>query len=139
MATADSLPEEPAQTTNSGAYSALILLFVINLFNYIDRQVLSAVLPYLQIDAALFRPGDPNLKFKLGLLTSAFLVSYTLLSPVFGWFGNMGRRWLIIGIGVCVWSLASGGSGLAISYFMLLLTHAWSGSARRRMDQSHLR
>ena len=127
MANADPHPEESAQTVKSGAYSALALLFAINLFNYIDRQVLSAVLPYLQIDASLFRPGDPNLKFKLGLLTSAFLVSYTLLSPVFGWFGNMGRRWFVIGIGVCIWSLASGGSGLAISYGMLLLTRCLVG------------
>ena len=127
MAHADFHSEEPVQTSNSGAYSALILLFAINLFNYIDRQVLSAVLPYLQVDASLFRPGDPNLKFKLGLLTSAFLVSYTLLSPVFGWFGNMGRRWWVIGIGVCIWSLASGGSGLAISYAMLLLTRCLVG------------
>ena len=71
-----------------GAGYALALLLSINLFNYIDRQVLSATLPRLQLDAALFDPTDPNLNFKLGLLTSAFLVTYTLFSPVFGWFGD---------------------------------------------------
>jgi MFS family permease len=110
-----------------GAGRALALLFVINLFNYIDRQVLSAVLPKLQLDATLFDPTDPWLQFKLGLLTSAFLVSYTLLSPVFGWFGNQGRRWWVVGFGVVVWSLASGGSGLATGYLMLLLTRCLVG------------
>ncbi|MBL8866765.1 MAG: MFS transporter [Planctomycetia bacterium] len=110
-----------------GAGRALALLFVINLFNYIDRQVLSAVLPKLQLDSTLFDPTDPWLQFKLGLLTSAFLVSYTLLSPVFGWFGNQGRRWWVVGFGVVAWSLASGGSGLATGYVMLLLTRCLVG------------
>ncbi len=115
------------QDTAPGAGRALALLFVINLFNYIDRQILSAVLPKMQLDADLFDPSDPDLQFKLGLLTSAFLVSYTLLSPVFGWFGNRGRRWWVVGIGVAVWSVASGSSGLAISYTMLLITRCFVG------------
>jgi MFS family permease len=110
-----------------GAGWALALLLGINLFNYIDRQVLSAVLPKLQLDADLFDPTDPNMNFKLGLLTSAFLVTYTLFSPVFGWFGDRGRRWVLVGIAVILWSLASGGSGLAITYAMLLLTRCLVG------------
>jgi MFS family permease len=110
-----------------GARSALALLLVINLFNYIDRQVLSAVLPLLEVDADLFDPTDRLLEFKLGLLTSAFLVSYTLLSPVFGWFGDRSRRWLVVGVGVTIWSLASGGSGLATGFVVLLLTRCLVG------------
>ena len=70
---------------------ALGLLLSVNLFNYIDRQVLSAVLPKLELDAGLFDPADPWLKFKLGWLTTAFFVSYMLLSPVFGRLGTPGR------------------------------------------------
>src|SRR5690349_9960683 len=44
-----------------GAGYALALLLSINLFNYIDRQILSATLPKLQLDAALFDPTDANL------------------------------------------------------------------------------
>jgi MFS family permease len=110
-----------------GAKTALALLLAINLFNYIDRQVLSAVLPILQLDAAIFDPTDPGLNFKLGLLTSAFLVTYTLFSPIFGWFGDRGSRWALVGIAVIVWSLASGGSGLATGYLMLLLTRCLVG------------
>ncbi|HEY2784467.1 MAG TPA: MFS transporter [Fimbriiglobus sp.] len=117
-----------SRTTRApGANAALALLLSINLFNYIDRQVLSAVLPKLELDARLFSPTDHWLEFKLGLLTSAFLVSYTLLSPVFGWFGDRSRRWLVVGIGVTIWSLASGASGLATGYFMLLATRCLVG------------
>lgn len=114
-------------TAAPGARAALALLLAINLFNYIDRQVLSAVLPAIQLDSSISDPTDPNLQFKLGLLTSAFLVSYTLLSPLFGWFGGRSHRWLVVGIGVIVWSLASGGSGLATGYVMLLLTRCLVG------------
>lgn len=126
MAAAPSNSPGPA-TAIPGANRMLALLLVINLFNYIDRQVLSAVLSLLELDGDLFRPTDPDLGLKLGLLTSAFLVSYTLLSPVFGWFGDRGRRWVVVGIGVAIWSLASGASGLATGYMMLLLTRCLVG------------
>jgi MFS family permease len=99
----------------------------INLFNYIDRQILSATLPILQLDAALFEPTDTWLNVKLGLLTSAFLVTYTLFSPVFGWLGDRGRRWALVGVAVIVWSLATGATGLAVSYVVLLVTRCFVG------------
>jgi MFS family permease len=104
------------------------LLLAINLFNYIDRQVLSAVLPRLQLDGTIIHPNDPDAQFKLGLLTSAFMVSYMLFSPIFGWLDGRGaRRWLILGIGVTLWSLASGFSGFATGYAMLLATRCLVG------------
>jgi MFS transporter, Spinster family, sphingosine-1-phosphate transporter len=109
------------------ATAALWLLLGINLFNYIDRQVLSAVLPKLSLDASLFRPDDPNLRFKLGALTTAFLVSYMLLSPVFGRLADWKPRWMLVGVGVVLWSLASGGSGLASSFWLLLATRCLVG------------
>ena len=110
-----------------GAAAALWLLLAINLFNYIDRQVLSAVLPKLALDATLFQPDDPNLQTKLGALTTAFMVSYMLLSPVFGWLGDTRSRWMLVGIGVILWSLASGGSGLATGFWILLCTRCLVG------------
>jgi MFS family permease len=111
-----------------GARTALGILLTINLFNYIDRQVLSAVLPRLQLDGTIISPTDPDPNFKLGLLTSAFMVTYMIGSPVFGWLDGRGvRRWLILGIGVSLWSLASGFSGLATSYAMLLATRCLVG------------
>jgi MFS transporter, Spinster family, sphingosine-1-phosphate transporter len=110
-----------------GAGKALALLLAINLFNYIDRQILSATLPKIQLDAGIFRPDDPNMGFKLGLLTTGFLVSYMLLSPLFGWFGDRASRWLLVGAAVIAWSLATGGTGLAATYGILLLTRCLVG------------
>ena len=112
----------------SGANRALALLALINLFNYIDRQVLSAVLPRLELDGTLFAADDPAVKFKLGLLTSAFLVAYMLFSPLVGWLDGHGyRRWWILGFGVTVWSLASGFSGFASAYWILFATRCLVG------------
>src|SRR5271154_706836 len=99
-----------------GAKWALALLLGINLFNYIDRQILSATLVKIKRDATIFTPNDPNEYFKLGLLTSAFMVAYMCLSPLFGRLGDTFARWKLVGVGVIIWSLATGGTGLATGY-----------------------
>src|SRR3954453_17193800 len=126
MSVVPSASAGPAQVAPRAGL-ALALLLSINLFNYIDRQVLSAVLPKLELDASLFAPADPWLKFKPGSLTTAFFVSYMLLSPVFGRLGDTWSRWALVGIGVIVWSLASGASGLATGFWVLLATRCFVG------------
>jgi MFS family permease len=122
-------------TAVPGARLALTLLVLINLFNYIDRQVLAAVEP--SIRAEFFpKVADPDsgemkepidAKFWMGVLSFAFLVTYMLTAPIFGWLANRYRRWVLIGIGVIVWSLASGGSGLAGVFLLMLLTRCCVG------------
>jgi MFS family permease len=121
--------ENTTSSTNSGravpgAGMALGLLLAINIFNYIDRQVLAAVLPSLKTE---FLSGDPNQNGKAGLLTTAFLVSYMLLAPLFGWLADRCSRWMLVGLSVALWSLASGWSGLAGSFWILLVTRAFVG------------
>jgi MFS family permease len=118
-----------------GARQALILLLAINLFNYIDRQVLSAVEPeirkhYLSPDspgAAYWLEIKDNPKFWTGCLSMAFMVCYMLLSPVFGWLADRTARWLLVAVGVTIWTLASGGSGLATTFAVLFLTRCFVG------------
>jgi len=110
-----------------GAGWALALLIGINLFNYIDRQILAATLPKIRLDATIFRPDDPYVRTKLGALTTAFMVAYTLLSPVFGRLGDTMRRWAIVGMAVLLWSLATGGTGLATGYMVMFLTRCLVG------------
>ncbi len=86
----------------------------INLLNYLDRYVVSALLPDLK-RAPLYLTD-----FQLGTLMSGFLVVYTLVAPLFGRIGDRGSRTRPIAIGVFLWSLATGLSGLAGSYFQLL-------------------
>ncbi len=108
----------------SQARSSLALLLSINLFCYIDRYILAAILPALKSE---FLAGDPNINSKAGLLGTAFLVSYMLVAPLFGWLADRYSRWMIIGLSVALWSLASGASGLATSFTMLLLTRVFLG------------
>ncbi|HEY7326120.1 MAG TPA: MFS transporter [Gemmataceae bacterium] len=140
-------PNVREETPLPGARTALIVLLLINLFNYIDRQILAAnvtpierqLLPYREPDsvrlcstiallsspseyapltaAAALSParveqGADN-KERIGDLAMAFMVSYMLIAPLFGWLANRMPRWRLISIGVILWSLASGASGLA--------------------------
>lgn len=108
-----------------GARVALGLLLAINLFNYIDRQILSALEP--QIRAAFFASSDVNAMTKTGALGMVFLVTYMLSAPLLGWLSDRFSRWVIVGTCVILWSLASGASGLAATFGILVMTRVLVG------------
>jgi MFS family permease len=103
----------------------LALLLAINLFNYIDRYILAAVVPLLNTE--FFAVNDDTALAKTGSLATYFLVTYMILAPVFGWLSDRISRWWIIAGGVALWSLASGASGLAVTFTMLALTRVFVG------------
>src|SRR5881394_4301649 len=109
----------------SGAHSALLLLLGINLFNYIDPQILAALEP--DIRATFFAPDDVNAMTKTGLLGDAFFVTYMVSAPILGLLADRISRWLIVGSAVILWSLASGGSGLAATCTILFATRVCVG------------
>jgi len=126
------MADEPASTAPQTApqrmpraRASLLLLLVINLFNYIDRYILAAVEP--RIRKEFFAPDSEHANFWMGTLATAFLVSYMLAAPIFGWLGDRINRWAIVGAGVLVWSLASGASGLAATFAILLTTRVFVG------------
>jgi MFS family permease len=114
----------PSKASSSAARRALALLLGINLFCYLDRYILAAIIPNIKLE---FLSGDPDANGKAGLLTTAFLFSYMLTAPVFGWMADRFSRWKIIAVSVGVWSLASGASGLAAGFTALLLTRVFLG------------
>ncbi len=117
--------ESAPGTSKSQTWIALGLLLAINLFNYVDRQVLAAVEPWIR--AAFFSATDVNAMAISGTLGSAFLVTYMLSAPILGWLSDRFSRWLIIGCAVILWSLATAASGLAISFAMLFATRVLVG------------
>lgn len=119
------MQEPSSSTTRRAATSALALLLAINLFNYIDRYILAAIEPL--ISDQFFGAKDDTAMAKTGALATAFLVSYMLLAPLFGWLADRFSRWRIIAFGVALWSLASGWSGMAMTFATLLLTRVFVG------------
>jgi MFS family permease len=113
------------QQPRTGARTALVLLLGINLFNYIDRQILAAVEP--EIRAAFFSVTDVNAMAKTGALGMVFLITYMLTAPALGWLADRFSRWAIIGTCVIFWSLATGASGLAATFTILVLTRVLVG------------
>jgi MFS family permease len=131
-----------------GARMALFLLISINIFNYLDRQVLAAIEPQIEKDILgaepidlqaaaqkldIFSPGHKDAEFWSGLLSTAFLVTYMVTAPLFGFLADRMSRWALIGIGVIIWSLASAASGwewpvgLSTAYYLLLMTRCLVG------------
>ncbi len=98
----------------------LLLLTGVNLLNYLDRYVVSALVESLRADLHL---SD----FRLGVLMTAFMVVYTLASPLFGALGDRGHRTRLLALGVAVWSVATVLSGLAAGFVTLLLARAAVG------------
>jgi len=91
----------------------LFILTGLNLFNYIDRFVLSAVLPPLQKDLGM-NDGQA------GRLVTAFMIGYFITSPVFGWLGDRcSRKWLIAA-GIFIWSLGTILTGFAATFAILV-------------------
>ncbi len=98
----------------------LALLTGLNLLNYLDRLVVSAVLPKVQEELHLSN-------FQGGLLATVFLVGYFVTSPLFGALGDRFPRKGLLAIGVLVWSLATIASGVASGLWSLLLARAMVG------------
>ena len=98
----------------------LWLLFAVNLFNYIDRQILFSVFPAVKADLHLTDT-------QLGLLASAFMWVYLSVAPVFGVLADRRSRPQLMGLGVGIWSAATAFSGMIRSYGELLLGRALVG------------
>ncbi|MFT3706798.1 MAG: MFS transporter [Archangium sp.] len=103
-----------------GAFFALLVLTAMNLLNYVDRYVPSAV-------KGLFKK-DLNLDDKqTALPLTAFIIVYMLASPVFGTLAERGNRRLLIALGVAAWSLATAAAALAHDFVTFMIARAAVG------------
>jgi MFS transporter, Spinster family, sphingosine-1-phosphate transporter len=102
------------------AMTTFVALFCMNMLDFLDRNLLMSMQPQVKAELAITN-------FQWGLLTSIFLVSYSLFGPIMGWLGDRFRRTWLLGVGVGVWSLATIASGLARSYGDLALARSVLG------------
>ncbi len=99
---------------------ALGLLTVINLLNYIDRNVIYALFEPIKRDLAL---SDAQ----LGWLGSAYILVFSVAALPFGVISDLRSRRAVIAWGVTVWSAFTFFSGLVRSYWQLFTCRAAVG------------
>ena len=100
--------------------TALVVLTALNLLNYIDRSVLFAVQPLVQVE---FHRSDAD----FGLLTSAFFLFYMFAAPLMGPLADRYSRRLIIVMGAFLWSGATLLTAATHSFQTLLIRHTLVG------------
>ncbi|QRK04009.1 MFS transporter [Archangium violaceum] len=110
----------PAPTATRTSHYALLILSLINLVNYLDRYIVTVALPYIKQDFQLTNT-------QAGYLGSFFMLVFMLASPVSGFLGDRLPRRYLVAAGVLLWSLATGASGLATTFFMLMVARAAVG------------
>ncbi len=108
------------QRTDKRASYALAILTFINLFNYIDRWVISAVVEPLKLDLGLTDT-------QIGFIGTGFILVYALTSPIFGSLGDKRARPPLIAIGVAIWSVATAMAGFARGFWTLLISRSTVG------------
>ncbi|MCM2305716.1 MAG: MFS transporter [Elusimicrobia bacterium] len=104
----------------SSPKGVLALLLSVNILNYVDRQIVYALLPLISADLKL---SDAQ----AGSLASAFMIIYMLAAPPIAWIADSrGRKPWIAG-GVAIWSVATGAAALATGYLSLFLSRTAVG------------
>jgi len=117
---------ETALASNSGsrmtrpALIALVLLFALNLLNYLDRYILPGAQPLIQAE---FGATDEQ----MGALTTALFIAYMCTAPLTGWLGDRFSRKPLIVAGATLWSLATLFTYFVHDYWSLYFRHALVG------------
>ncbi len=106
------MKKRPTMPTRGQAGFAFGVLFAVNILNYADRYVLSAVLPSIQRE---FHMTD----FQGGLLISSFLLVYAVATLPLGVWADRGVRKNIVALCVGLWSSATALAGFAQNLFQL--------------------
>lgn len=104
----------------AGARWAVAVLTAMNLLNYLDRFVPSAVKDLFKTDLHL---TDAQTSLPL----TAFIVVYMLASPIFGTLADRVSRRTLIAAGVALWSLATAGAAFATGFWTFMLARALVG------------
>ncbi len=87
-------------------YFALVVLFCMNLLNYVDRYVFFSTGPVISRELHF---SDTQ----FGFLSVSFMVVYTIVSPLMGVLGDRYSRRRLLSFGVALWSVATVGTAFA--------------------------
>ena len=128
------------QPTKSYRTFALILLTIVYGFNFIDRQIVGILAPFIQKDLALTNT-------ELGLLIGlAFAIFYTLVAIPIAWLADRYNRVNILSIALATWSgftalfkseLREWVLALERQVVALLLTQSSRTCIQKKREQAH--
>ena len=107
--------------TSAARRYAMVVLAVVYMFNFVDRQILSILLPAIRDE---FQVGDTV----LGLLAgTAFALFYVVLSVPIAQLADRVNRRNLIAVAVALWSVMTALSGLAANIWQLGLARIGVG------------
>ncbi len=112
--------KRPSQQTRSQARFAFAILLTINILNYADRSVLSAIQTKIQIEFHLTYT-------QIGLLTSSFLLIYALGTLPLGIWADHSIRKNIVALCVGVWSIATALTGFTRNFVEIFIARSFLG------------
>ena len=112
-----------AEVPVSPGYARYVLglLFVVYVFNFVDRQILAILLEPIKQDLGV---SDTAMGFLTGF---AFAVFYTFAGIPIARFADRGVRRSVIAVGAALWSAMTAASGLAQSFAQLALARVGVG------------
>ncbi len=98
------------------------MLWVVALLNYLDRQMLATMQPFMKISIE-----ELNSAANFGRLMAVFLWIYAFMSPISGIIADrLNRKWLIVG-SLLVWSMVTLTMGYAKTFDQLYFLRAIMG------------
>ena len=117
-----SLAKPPQQGNAPSAYAWIVvgMLWFVGMLNYFDRLVITTLHDPIRADISMTDA-------QFGLLTSAFLWVYAVVSPFGGFFADRFARWGVITASLLFWSAAMYCTGYAHTFHQLLLARALMG------------
>ncbi len=112
---------ESAAVPTREAYGLLVFLTLLNVMNFVDRQLLASFSNFIVPDLGL-----TNTEF--GLLTGLiFLAFYSVAGLLMGTFADRYHRTKLIAIGVAAWSFLTAVSGMAKGFVSLAIPRMFIG------------
>ncbi|WP_306249594.1 MFS transporter [Parvularcula sp. IMCC14364] len=99
----------------------LILLTLVYMFNFIDRQIIGILSPFIKEDLDL---TDAQLGFLKGF---AFALFYTIMGIPIAWLADRFNRVTIVSVSLALWSAFTAASGVAGNYTQLALARIGVG------------
>lgn len=105
------MPNQDNQISRERGFAIVVILFFINLLNYMDRFTIAGVLKSIQKYYNISNSED-------GLLQTSFISFYMVCSPIFGYLGDRFVRKYIMAGGIAFWAAVTlAGSFIPGNYF----------------------